>query len=510
MSRHDSDVTQASVSLWQSAGALWRLFRRALRWWVIVLVLLAVAWLTATVITQRAIDTELAAIEARGEPLTLAELAPWIAPGVLNAALVYESAFSSLTEGGGEDYDHALADPAFARSYLAAREAGLRQLRKAADVRDCAFPIDWSRPVYELNFPHYARMREAARLLVLDSSLLAADGKADQSLDAPVGVYRTASHAMSDPVLISALVGYAIIGIAHSGLEECLSVTDPSPSACRTAYDELGRIDVDTPFRRSLLGERASALAVFEDVRAGRISIAKLVSGGDDRFGGRRILSAVYPTVGRPLFNMDEASALRLYGRMLEAHDLPWPQSQETLDAILADLESLPSYRSLLTRMIVPVFTRAEWSRRKAAAALAVDRAALAINAFRSQTGRYPDDLAQVEALGWDLPDDPLGGEPLLYRRTAKGFTVWSVGPNMKDDGGVEYDSKTMDFTSGPYDITFFCDRRRIAAKREVSKSAWDDLQAHKEEARRADERTSTRPGGAARRGRRGAAGSAR
>jgi len=510
MSRHDSDVTQASVSLWQSAGALWRLLRRALRWWVIVLVLLAVAWLTATVITQRAIDTELAATEAGGEPLTLAELAPWIAPGVLNAALVYETAFSSLPEGGGEDYDHALADPAFARSYLAAREAGLRQLRKAADVRDCAFPVDWSQPAYELAFPHYAHMREATRLLVLDSSLLAADGKADESLDALAAAYKTASHAMSEPILIGALVGYAIIGIAHSGLEECLSLADPSPAACRRAYDDLGRIDVDTPFRRAFLGERASALAVFEDIRAGRISIAKLLSGEDDRFGGRRILSAVYPTVGRPLFNMDEASALRLYGRMLEAHDLPWPQSMEALDAVVADSERLPIYRSLLTRMGVPVFARADWSRRNAAAILAVDRAALAIAAFKAQTGHYPDDLSQVEALGWDLPDDPLGGEPLLYRRTAEGFTVWSVGPNMKDDGGVEYDSKTMDFTSGPYDIAFFCDRRRIAAKREVSKSAWDDLQAHKEEARRADERTSTRPGGAARRGRRGAAGSAR
>ncbi|MCJ7751875.1 MAG: hypothetical protein MUQ65_12400, partial [Armatimonadetes bacterium] len=111
MSRHDSDVTQASISLWQSAGSLWRLFRHTLRWWVIVLVLLA-AWLIATVITQRAIDTELAAIEARGEPLTLAELAPRIAPGVLNAAPVYESAFSAIPESDYEDYDHALADPA--------------------------------------------------------------------------------------------------------------------------------------------------------------------------------------------------------------------------------------------------------------------------------------------------------------------------------------------------------------------------------------------------------------
>ena len=495
MSGHNSDVTQASISLWQSAGSLWRLFRRALRWWVIVLVLLAVAWLIATFITQSAIDTEIAATEARGEPLTLAELAPRIAPGVLNAAPIYESAFSSIPKHDNEDYAHALADPTFARSYLGARKAALSQIRQAANVRDCAFSVDWNQPSYDLTFPHYARMREAVRLLVLDSSLLAADGRADESLDALATAYRVAPHAMAEPVLIGTLVGIAMIRMAHSGLEECLSLGDPSPAACRTAYDELARIDVDTPFRRALLGERASMLGLFEDIRAGRVSIAELSGDESAGFPRKRIFAALYPTLNRPLFNMDEASALDLQRRIIQASDLPWPQSMEALDAVVADSERLPTYRSVLTQMIFPVFARADWSRRNAAAILAVGRAALAIAAFKAQTGHYPDDLSQVEALGWNLPNDPLTGKPLLYRRTADGFTVWGVGPNMKDDGGVEYDSKNMDFTSGPYDITFFCDPQRIAVKREVSKASWDDLQSQKEEAERTAEQTPTRRG---------------
>jgi len=240
------------------------------------------------------------------------------------------------------------------------------------------------------------------------------------------------------------------------------------------------------------------------------MSIAELRLGVDDAPYPQRVLAALYPALGRPLFNMDEASALDLNRRIIEAVDLPWPQSMETLDAVHADAEHLPIYRSVLTRMIFPVFARADWSKRKAAATLTVDRAALAIKAFKSQAGRYPDDLAQVEALGWDLPDDPFGGKPLLYRRTAEGFTVWSVGPNMKDDGGVALDPKTMDYTTGPYDITFFCDRRRIEDKHAQSKQYWDDWQAQKEDADRAAEQTSARQGRSARAGRRGAAGSAR
>jgi len=494
MSRHDSDVTQASISLWQSAGSVWRLFPRALRWWVIVLVILAVVWLIATVITQRAIDTELAAIEARGEPLTLAELAPRIAPGVLNAAAIYEAAFSSMPDPNNQKYDHALADPTFARSYLGAREAALSQIRQAANVRDCAFPVDWRQPVYELNFPHYARLREAARLLVLNSSLLAASGKADLALGEINAAYNISPHTMSDPVLIGALVGYAIIGIAHSGLEESLSLSAPSPGACRPAYDKIALIDVETPFHRALQGERAGAIAAFEDIRARRVSLRELI-GGPDRFGVLRLVAAVYPTLGRPLFNVDEASALRLYRRMLEAHELPHPQSGQALSAVAADVDSLPAYTSLLTKMGFPVFGRADWSMRKAAATLAVDRAALAVAAFKAQTGSYPDALDEVQALGWDLPTDPLTGDPLLYRCTPRGFTVWSIGPNMEDDGGVAYDSKTMDYSSGPYDITFICDPERITDERAARKAAWDQSQVEKAEAENAKaENASSRP----------------
>jgi hypothetical protein len=461
-------------------GAAFQAARWCLRWWIVIPLALLIVWLVATAQTQHAIDAELAAIKAKGEPIALVELAPQIPPGEPNAALIYENAFSFLPAAGDYDYDHALADPDFARQYLVAREIALRQLQQAAQMRYCAFPNDWTRPMYELTFPNFARVREAGRLLVLDSSVLAADGKADESLDALTSTYVASSHAMTDPILISALVGYAIIGIAHGGLEESLSLADPSRAACRSMYDALGRIDLDTPFRRATLGERAGAIQFFDDVRTGRLSLAEVLTGFDGNPSAQaRIMAALYPTLGRPLFNIDEASMLEFHRRHLEAAALPWPQSSHAFDQIQGDIEELPGYSALLTQMVFPVYGRADWSKRKAAATLAVDRAALAIEAFKAQTRRYPDTLKQVEALGWDLPDDPLSGKPLLYRRKGDGFTVWSVGPNMKDDGGVEYDpSQNMDYTSGPYDITFICDRQRIEDKRAERKRQWEQTQA--------------------------------
>ena len=62
---------------------------------------------------------------------------------------------------------------------------------------------------------------------------------------------------------------------------------------------------------------------------------------------------------------------------------------------------------------------------------------AFALAAYRSEHGRYPaklDELAPkyIEA----IPDDLYSGKPLIYRLEGKGYLLYSVGPDGKDDGG--------------------------------------------------------------------------
>lgn len=41
-------------------------------------------------------------------------------------------------------------------------------------------------------------------------------------------------------------------------------------------------------------------------------------------------------------------------------------------------------------------------------------------------------------ALGWKIPEDPFSGKDFIYKRQEKGFILYSIGRNMKDDGGKE------------------------------------------------------------------------
>ncbi|HXG24844.1 MAG TPA: hypothetical protein VNJ09_09835, partial [Chthonomonadales bacterium] len=62
---------------------------------------------------------------------------------------------------------------------------------------------------------------------------------------------------------------------------------------------------------------------------------------------------------------------------------------------------------------------------------------ALRLEAYRKKNGRYPPSLS---TLGSDpLFTDPFSGKPLVYRSSGNAYTLYSVGPNGVDDGGMSY-----------------------------------------------------------------------
>jgi hypothetical protein len=65
--------------------------------------------------------------------------------------------------------------------------------------------------------------------------------------------------------------------------------------------------------------------------------------------------------------------------------------------------------------------------------------AVIATLVYQKQTGKLPESLEDVVNAGLlaSLPVDPYSDGPLVYKVTDGGFTLYSVGPNCKDDGGV-------------------------------------------------------------------------
>ena len=77
---------------------------------------------------------------------------------------------------------------------------------------------------------------------------------------------------------------------------------------------------------------------------------------------------------------------------------------------------------------------------------LRLAKLAVALAACKAEKGRYPEKLSDLEPEYFKkLPQDLFAEGPLTYRRVGKGYLLYSVGENMKDDGGQEDEAKEFD-----------------------------------------------------------------
>ncbi|MFB3881136.1 MAG: hypothetical protein ACE149_07725 [Armatimonadota bacterium] len=472
-------LAAARRGLWRGVRCFGRGLRKFGRAMIYVLSVLVLIHLVAVVVTGRQLQGDVERLTKAGIIVPSKDLIPTVPPGAQNAADVYQKAWDALRLSNEDE--SALFDPwvkhdapwfALARRVVAANPEYYRLVDRAASMSTCVFPVNW-KAGFAATFPHFSQMRRAARLLALRPYVYTAEGRADDALASIETLFRAAQQTQTDPVLIADLVSYGIQGIGVRALSDILPTGAPTPAACRSLYDQLGEIDNVRSSARTMRGEMALwGTIVWEWLRSGRMSVSDLTSTDGGQFDvGRppRLIGRLRAWAWRPLLNMDERVYLSYMDREIRAFDLPWPRSRDTIDALQKELDTKTPFYAVVTRVVMPVFGRAVWSRDRATASDRTAQVALALKAYRYDHAVYPASLAELEAAGWKLPLDPFGSKPLHYRRQGAGFAVWSLGPDMdNDDAARDFESYNEKVKGiGPrserppedYDIVFRCAR---------------------------------------------------
>jgi hypothetical protein len=94
--------------------------------------------------------------------------------------------------------------------------------------------------------------------------------------------------------------------------------------------------------------------------------------------------------------------------------------------------------------LFIPALNRANVRAETARTERRLSQVAFALAAFKADHGSYPATLAELTPKDLaTVPLDSFSETPLRYAPTAKGYTLYSVGPNLNDDGGK--DSKPGD-----------------------------------------------------------------
>jgi hypothetical protein len=425
-----------------------------------------------------AIQARIDAIHRAGFPATCAELNTWYPqpPAGQNAADLYEEAATHYNKWTSNDTARAKLNllpvvgiakfPArteplaadtqrLAAEYLGDNAEALRLLHQAAAVKQCRYPIDLSQgPLSRLN--HLEKLRQAARLLDLEVIENAEQQKPEQVTESVISLCGIVRSLHQEPLMISYLVSFACQGIALSSLDRALNRIALTDEQLVKLASGLGEAPDHQPLTPAFVGERCLGTDAFEGIRTGKLSLKDAFGFLGDQPQCLPQLAWLYKVTG--LLELDEKSFLDIMQRNVTASQLSPPESIAIANSISNTVANLPE-RCVGSRMLLSGLERVFSLAARYDARLRDAQAAIAIERSRLATGKLPDQLGDlVPKFLPAVPADPFDGEPLRYRKLARGYVVYSVGEDMVDNGGAEKNSQGLSYAKGA-DITFTVER---------------------------------------------------
>jgi hypothetical protein len=323
---------------------------------------------------------------------------------------------------------------------LAPVDPALAELSHAIGRPSSRFNLRYEHePPYEIVLPHLAIIRRCAQTLCWRAVAQLELGRPDAAFPDVDLALRLADTLKGEPILISHLVRLAITQHAMSVIWEGLRERRWSDPQLAQFQQMLARPQLLVEGHQAVLTERAWGLRTLQSALAHPWEYRDELGAGSwfIRVTPRGWGYAEQLNYCRA-FDTFVIPAFAAEGRRLD------PDRVRDRSAALEKYLERPFPRAIIEHRIavgilVPALSNA--TRKIAQAQTLLDLAGLAcaLERHRLAHGQYPDSLdALVPALMKELPRDIANGQPLHYRRTDDGrFLLYSVGWNLKDDGGT-------------------------------------------------------------------------
>ena len=385
---------------------------------------------------------EIARIKTEGCPASAADLEGNPLPDNENAALLYEKALKYLdTEAARQDQSllRRLSDPheraqdpqswSRLRTVASRYSKALELARQAAAMPKCRFPTEPSRS-HDYMGRQYGFVRSLPRLAWAQALVDAKDGRADRALQSVELIFAMGESINADRTPSGTMSRYRAIGTATDALVDVAQFGGIDESQARRLSDLLARIDLRDCATRAMEGERAMGITVFDQMRKGGIR-----SGYSDADSDSPIdkMHGLLPTGW--VLNNDEVRYLRDIRKQIKVAGSSY-RAIKPHKAVRYDPPRYALYASWTSSMGV----RAVLARDQAIARLGGDRIFLGLVAYRSHFGSYPATLDGLRSkLNWRVPLDPFSGKAFVYHRQGRGFILYSIGGDLKDNSGTPW-----------------------------------------------------------------------
>jgi tetratricopeptide (TPR) repeat protein len=288
-----------------------------------------------------------------------------------------------------------------------------------------------------------AALKRCSQVLQLRAVAELSDGQSAKALADVKLLLRLNDCLHSSPFLISYLVRMAIVNIALQPVWEGLAEHKWSDEQLIELEAELTKVDFLADYGFVMRGERAFAIASFENQRRTRKMIF-LEDNGDIANTNKPVIVSLSFMPSAYFYQNELAFALVQQQWILPLVDtnarIVSPQALRSADVdVRAEMKQLyfTPYKAQAL-MVVPALNAGVKKFAAIQSSIDLARVACALERYRLAHGEFPEMLdALAPRFIAQLPHDIINGQPLHYRREANGqFILYSVGWNETDDGG--------------------------------------------------------------------------
>jgi hypothetical protein len=356
-------------------------------------------------------NAAISSIREAGDPVSIAELRPdEVAPSE-NAATHLMPILDDLEKLVSEIYPIALAEEFDWKSGLTGdqqekSEAILATHAKVNEALQLAsrceatnWPLDYNNTPSDFTeelLDKTSLARNVARFHIAKARTLAANRNADAATDVCVQGLRIVRLQNDTPTLVASMVNTACRNSLLSELSGLLQHHKLTPATHQAIEAELIQHDTLDTFIQTLKSEQAFGISSFDEFPS---------------VPGLGVFAAQFANY---IDYMDEQIAFSSH--------LPFEQTQ---------VESVQP--SGLTNLIAPAVKSGREAYFRSIAHL---RSVRVLSAILSLEPAPPSPNVDGLGLPAEATVDPYSGNPLIIKKTDAGWTVYSVGPNVTDDGG--------------------------------------------------------------------------
>ena len=297
------------------------------------------------------------------------------------------------------------------RAYLAERAEALKLIVEGTKRPRCRFDVDFGAGLAG-TFSQGAPMARASVLLKVAAIEASRSGESERAANHLIQLTALARHLQDDPTLIGQLIRMVILERRHEAFQP--DELDLTPDRWKELASALEGHTLADGFARAMEYERACGVAVILNPSD--------FTGSDD----------LKTFLGGALWSKIGLNYVRRMNRLVLFAHRPYREVREELERLSRELLEERSFFDVLSALLEPIGSKTQQNLAVGQARLAISRMVCELRAG----GKYPEKL-EVE--------DPLSGTSMIYRREGDGFELYSVGPNLHDDGNRNDDTGILD-----------------------------------------------------------------